>query len=171
MALAAVGWYIDITFMGSGGKYDTYTKRHWVEAADYDAAALVLTGLLTDYGNLSDAVIASYSIGNRFEEDALVLPGVGIYTTNRARVTWGLEGSPTKTAWTDFPAPKAAMFVGKGVAGENNMIVDTALAELLAHMARMGSAAASSITISDGEYVDRAVNGQRVSLKRNKKLV
>lgn len=166
MALISEGFDINITFAGSGGTKDRYTRKYKTDAADAAAAELLLAGLLTDATALSNCVVSGVTITERRIEDAFVAPGVGIYTTDRARITIGIEGHPTKTARIDIPSPKAALFVGNGVAGDGNRTVNTSLAELLAHIARFDASGGADVLVSDGEYANRVVSGKRITVAK-----
>ena len=160
MALVSAGFEMHVMLTDSSGK--DFAKLVYKFIAGTTAATAATNGatIRTRLATVTDAVVRSYSILERFVEDALALPA-NIEIENRALVVARVSGDPTKTANVVIPAPNIGIFQGATGSGRN--IVDTADSNLLTYLGTFQNTGGLA-TLSDGEMLDDTnviVSGKR----------
>lgn len=161
MALVQESFWLNIEMRDSGNNVTSKTFQMTAATAadaETDAAAIIVK-----WKSITDAEVLSYTVSNRFVEDAPIIPSGGVHIENIAEVILQLEGYATKKATLTIPAPKAGIFAG--VTGDNSNVVDTADGDLVAFVASFGSLGDNTLLISDGEHADGIVRGRRVHRK------
>lgn len=165
MALVHSKFKVTFNFVDSGENSTSRTIE--LNAATAVEAATEANALAIDLDAISDAVIASYTIGDVFEEDAFTLPVGSVNVEEAAEITMFLEGFATKKAVFSVPSPVIDIFVG--TSGKNRNIVDgldTLVVNLLENF-KPGFTA----FISDGENAKATlpfVSGKRVHYRSRK---
>lgn len=157
MALTSIGWELAVTLVDNQGNTSTsrYTLFNGATAlppADYTEASAAASALIADLDAVTLAVIKSYSIYERFVEDALTLPGQGVEVEDRAAITVQIEDNPLKRSMLYVPSPIAAMF--QATSGPSALDVDVSNTALQNFVANFNNGGAANATISDGELVD-----------------
>ena len=146
MALVADGFDLIVNLVDSGGNGTTRTYN--LTSADADAAATDAGAVMTALDAITDAVIAGYTLGERFIENALVYP-TDAEVENNARITAKIVGRPNRSATIDIPAPNIGIFTGTTGPARNVVdLADTALQTFLQLFDGSGP-----ITVSDGESI------------------
>lgn len=153
MAVVSSGYELNVTLIDGGSNQSTV--RFALTAADAATAATDAGTILTALGDVTDAVVKSYSIAERFVEDSLTLPANTVHVENRALVTLQLASNPTKTVTIKIPAASEGIF--QGLSGSAFNVVDPNDTELRAYVALFH--AAGEATISDGESVAPSPSG------------
>lgn len=160
MALVSDGFWIDFELVDYAG--NRTSKRYKMTAADYDTAvtdaAIVAPALI----NMTDAVIASYSIQERYVQDALSLPATVNPVSVRAVMTAFINDAGDKKASFDVPSPRIGIFQAALGAGAD--LVDTTDAAVLAYKALFD--VGEQLYISDGESLGGLIGGVRTTTKR-----
>ncbi len=115
-----------------------------------------ITQIITDLEAITDALVASYNVGVRYQEDTAVVGGANSEVENVALISALLDGFIDKRASLRIPAPVIGIFMTATGEGKNIVDVsDTALQTWLAHFETSGE-----ITVSDGESIqDSATAG------------
>lgn len=162
MALVTDGFWLSVSLVDYGGNQ---TNKQWkMRAATAAAAATDAAAVLTALAAVTDAVVAAYSVQERFVEDALSLPAtvnpVSVVASNTAYI----DDAGQKKANFQIPSPKIGIFVG--AIGDNADIVDGADAAFAAYKALFDTTG-GKLYISDGETLGGFLRGVRVTLKRN----
>lgn len=171
MALVSDGFNLVIRLRDSGDNITTRTLE--MTAATFAAAETDAAALVAQYNALTDAEIIGYTVSARFVENAPVIPAAGIQIENTAEIVVNIEGSATKKATFNVPAPAVAddgtgTFFFAGTTGPNSNVVDTAYAPLVAWVGNYGTLGDNRLMISDGEHADGISRGFRVHKKSRK---
>jgi len=160
MALVSNGFFLDVELVDYAG--NKTSKRYQMTAADYDTAitdvAIVMPALI----NVTDAVIASYSVQERYVQDALSLPATVNPVSMKAVLTAFIDDLGDKKASFDIPSPKIGIFQAAIGAGAD--IVDTLDAAVLAYKALFDTG--EQLLISDGETLGGLIGGVRTTVAR-----
>lgn len=152
MALVLQSWELNVTLVDNGG--NSSTLRFILVAADETAADTAVGTILTRLGAVSNAVVKQYTVGKRYVEDNITLPGSGVHVEDRAKIVMNIDGEPLKTVTTYIPAPKTGIFIG--TSGEAADTIDASDADLQAYVATWHDGGLA--TISDGEKVAATPN-------------
>ena len=157
MALVSQGYWMTITLADAGDNRSTIEFQ--MTAPDAATAATDAATILANTQAITDSVVAGYSYGLRFGEDALSLPA-GVQNANKASLTFALA-SPNKKANRRIPGATIGIFVAAVGQGEN--IVDIADPALLtwSQMFETGG----ECLMSDGEVSQTLLAGKRVHAK------
>ncbi len=135
------------------GMIDDYnrktTKRFESVAtmADFPAALAAAATLITDLGNIGEARILWYEVGQRTIYTDSVTVGANI----DEGVTFTIEKEDNNNAPLHLPAPINAIFDGDG----NVILTDTAVTAFISHFLTGGN-----WTFNDGEQGNRLVRGK-----------
>lgn len=164
MALVSAGFEMHVVLTDSSGVDKAKLLYKFNEGTVYADAitngATIRTRLLA----ITDAVISSYSVIERFVEAALALPA-NVEIENRAVIVARINNDPTKTANILVPAPKIGIFQNATGSGRNKIdVVDSDLLTYLGSFQATGGFA----TLSDGEQLDDTnviVDGKRTHRK------
>ena len=158
MALVSDGWFLNVTLVDSGGNSSTLSYN-LVAANAADATAGAAT-VLAELAPITNAVIKSYTLVERFIEDALTLPGAGVNVEERASVVVQLASSPLKRSMVVIPAPAIGIF--QGTSGDPLNTIDPTDADLRSYINLFSDSGSGVATISDGELVDNSSANQGI---------
>lgn len=155
MAIVSNGFELNVTLVDSG--LDTSTLRYDLRKTTYADAltdAQVIVGRLSA---ITRAAVKSYSVVERFSENAMSLPQ-GVNIEERATIVLLVDSTqPGKTATIGIPAPLGTMFVAQSGAGANDIKPDHEA--LVEYVSTWRTGASGLAFISDGETVSAANNG------------
>lgn len=126
------------------------------------ATALTNAGtILTDLNAVTDALVFSYSVSERYAEDTLLYGAAGSEVENIAEIICPLEvaaGEPVKYFAERIPAPNIGIF--QGTEGPEKNLVDLTDAALISYLENAtdetgyGTPGPDAITlVSDGEKI------------------
>lgn len=167
MALTSVGTFINLALVDAAGNKSGMR----IELTYADLAALStgvtagdITGLLTDLNAVTDALIVSYSVGEKFEEDTALYGAAGSEVEAKASISAKVAGQPTKRVTLYMPAPTDGIFLG--ATGEDRNIVDTTDAAIQAWLDNYYAAGANLLKTSDGEQIDNPATAGTFKGKR-----
>jgi len=160
MALVTDGWWLTVEFIDNGANRTTRTIQ--MRAADYATATTDAATIIAALEQASDAVLTSYAVRERFVEDNLLLPGVGVQIENIALMQMEITGNPLKTATFAVPAPNPAVFVS--TSGANANVIDTASATITPTYNLFENTGGVAY-ISDGETATDFLGGKRIHRK------
>lgn len=160
MALVSGGFFLEVGLVDYGGNQTS--KRYEMTAADYDTAITDLPIVMPALINMTDAVIASYSVQERYVEDALSLPATVNPVSVKAVMTAYINDAGDKKASFDVPSPKIGIFQTAIGAGAD--IVDAADAAVIAYVSLFQTG--GQLLISDGEVMGGFIGGIRTSQTR-----
>jgi len=165
MALVSDGFYVYVTLVDNTG--NTATLSYDLVATEAPAAATAAGTIVTNLIAVTNAVVKSYSISERFVEDALNLPGSGVEVEGRASVVVQLSSSPLKSSMIVIPAPRATLFMALEGDGAADIDVGPTNTALRNYVAMFNDGGAGIATISDGETVD--ASAANTGIKRGKR--
>lgn len=160
MALVSQGFWVDFELVDYAG--NRTSKRYEMTAPDYATAVTDVAIVAPALINMTDAVIASYSIQERYVQDALSLPAAVNPVSVRAVMTAFINDAGDKKASFDVPSPKIGIF--QAAIGSGADLVDTTDAAVLAYKALFD--AGEQLFISDGESLGGLIGGVRTTVKR-----
>lgn len=155
----ASGFWLTVTLVDNGG--DKSTLQYELTSADQATAVTDTATILAAIGNMSLSTVQSYNISLRMEENAFAYPASGVENQDKARIVYQLAGS-TKKGALDIPAPDPLIF--NGTSGKQANVVNLSDTPVLVYLALFQ--AAGEALISDGEILDFAVEGRRVSSRK-----
>lgn len=150
MALVSKGYVLNVTVVDNTGNKSN-PEYSLVAATAGDAATATAT-ILAALDAVTDGVIAGYTLGEKFEEDALVLPASGVQVEKYALVTCKIDGEALKTGNLRIPAPNQGIAVG--TSGKAASQIDPNDAALQAYVNLFGTTGVA--TFSDGEHTQIA---------------
>jgi hypothetical protein len=145
MAFNSVGFEATVTFLDRGDNQTT--MRFGVDGADISAAEVIMAANIADIVAVTKAYVVSYSIAEKFTNDAARTKSANGEIEEKATITVNLETAPKK-AVIRIPAPVDTIFAGTD--GELWNTVDGADSLLVAFL---GDFASGGFQISDGEHV------------------
>lgn len=171
MALTSLGYWLAVTLVDNGGNQSTKSyqlRQDATDPADFPAALGDAGAVVASLDAITDAVIMGYQIEQRFAEDALALPAVGVQIENQALLDFAIDGNPFKSATLTIPAPVIGIFAGaSGVLADTVDVADAALVTFVNQFK-----AAGLVYISDGEDADPTAplnSGRRIHRRSNKR--
>lgn len=137
-------------------------------AADYATAIADIPVIVAAVQGVTAAPISSYSLSQRWVQDAFGYPASGVHVEDRAEIIARILDDPVKTAKFYIPAPQADLFVG--LAGPDANRINTAAPDLVT-FAGLYQAGAEAF-ISDGENLEAGstngiLEGKRVHRRSN----
>jgi len=160
MALVSNGFWLDVELVDYAGNQTS--KRYKMTAADYDTAitdvAIVMPALI----NMTDAVISSYSVQERYLQDALSLPATVNPVSMKAVMTSFINDAGDKKVSYDVPSPRIGIF--QAAIGSGADIVDSLDGAVIAYheLFEVGN----QLYISDGESMGGFIGGIRSTVAR-----
>jgi len=160
MAFVSVGWRLTVTLVDRG--LNETTKTYELTSADAAAAATDAAAVMTALAGVSAAAQAKYSLGEVFEDDAVVLPptSADAQVETVASCTTFIDNMGSKKANFGIPAPIVAnVFIS--TSGKNSNIVNTGSAQVIAYHGLFGPG--GEAYISDGEVAGVLIGGVRTS--------
>jgi len=155
---AGTGFFLTVQMIDRNE--DPTSKEYELDVADFAEALGAATEMVGDLMLVSDCEIVGYHIGQRYVENAIVVPSVGEAQT-KARLIIRLAGGNEK-ATIDIPAPKETLFMA--LTGKANKVIDVTNTDLLDFLANFEAAGTSFI--SDGEKMAASglLEGRKVSV-------
>lgn len=163
MALVASGYHSEVTLVDQGGNRSTLGFEFSPSVADFATALAAQIDLNTDLLGVTTATISSYSVSQRYREDALTLP-TDAQVENKASISYTKSGGGLGNL--KIPAPVEAMFVGVPGSGANNNIVLLQYTGLMDYI--FNFTAGGQFTISDGETLIQTVRGKRIHARSSR---
>lgn len=156
MSLDSTGFSLTFTLVDNDG--NETNKLFELQSADYAAALVATSTIITALLNVTDGKISGYQIAQRFAESALTLPTVLTPASEVVSVTARKAGVGNKKANYAIPMPKEAIMSG------NSLIVTNAAVQAFNDLFIAGNQA----YISDGENLADAdpLSGKRVTKYR-----
>lgn len=165
MVFTASGFGATYSFVDNGGNQVTRDYDMKPEVATYADASAAATAMQPLIDALTGATMPKYRVYQEFTNTSFVLPGdAGVQVENTASLTYLLQAVGSKKANLNLPAPVIALFVGNS--GPTANIVNPANEDLIAFNAQF--LAAGAFRLSDGEYIQRFLNGKRVHKRSSK---
>jgi len=161
MALVQTGFYMSVSLIDNGGNRSTL--QYHMRDATYVLASASAPIVIAELQAVTDSVIESWSLQERFGEDSFAYPASGVENENKASITVQLAGAGNGKANIKIPAPKPAIFMDVTGPGANQ--VDVTDTDVLDYVALFQ--AAGKCYISDGETALQIVSGKRISAKNN----
>lgn len=157
MALVAAGFEFSVVLVDSGG--NKAARVFDLTSADMTEALADAAAIVPLLEAVTNAVIQSYRVTQRFAEDAFAYPIGGVNVEELALIVAQVDGQPNKTANFSIPAPVDSIFVQ--VTGPQRNVVDTADPALIAYASIWNPG--SRATISDGESIELPLlSGKRI---------
>ena len=166
MALVQLKWGLEVGLADNSGDISPrFYEMPEAAAADYDTFVIAANALLAALANMTDAVVATYTLKAQFVEDTLVLPASGVENENQAFFSGKIVGDPTDSATQSIPAAKPGIFVSPSGPGAN--VVDMGDGAVITWRGFFDQTG-STWTISDGEnWVSDTVKGKRRHAKNS----
>jgi len=167
MAFVSQGWFLDTTWIDTGG--NTTNRRFELTATDTagDAAAVIadVQTIVAAYIAATDSVLTKQVVGKVTVEDSVTLPSGDVNVEENAQISAKIDGIPNKSAVFEIPAPKNTLFLAPTGEGHNRVdFADTAVANVV-NLYKAGA----QVLISDGEAItDQNIKGRRVHHKSTK---
>jgi hypothetical protein len=167
MAFVSQGWFLDTTWIDTGG--NTTSRRFDLTATDTagDISAVIadVQTIVAAYIAASDAVLIKQVVGQVNVEDSVTLPTGDVNVEENAQISAKIFGTPNKSAVFEIPAPKNTLFVAPTGPGHNQVdFADPAVANVV-NLYKNGA----QVLISDGESItDQNIKGKRVHHKSTK---
>lgn len=154
MALVSDGFGLNVTLVDASG-VNKSTLRFPLDYADWAAfntgvGAGEIDTILNIIGQVTDATILGYTVGQSFVEDTDSVGAAGSEVENVALITCLIDGYVNKYATLRIPAPTDGIFLA--ATGPNRNIVDVDDAAVQAYLSLFENGT-GYCTISDGEYV------------------
>lgn len=162
MAIVSDGFWLDVSLVDYGGNQ---TSKRWKMVAVSAAGAATDAGtVLAALAAVTDAVVAGYSIQERFVEDALSLPATVNPVSVLASNTAYIDNAGQKKFNFSIPSPKIGIFVS--AIGDGADIVDGGDVAFAAYKA-LFDAGTGKLYVSDGERAGGFLRGKRVTHQRD----
>jgi hypothetical protein len=157
MALVSAGFEASVVLVDTGGNKATRTFE--LTAATNAEALTDMATIVGLYQALTNAVVESYRVAEKFIEDAFNYPIGNVNVEELASVVVGVTDKPDDPHTIKIPAPKDLLFVA--ATGKSRNTVDVTVAALLAFMATYNPG--SNATFSDGDTWDGLIHsGKRI---------
>jgi len=151
----AGGWFV--TWVGIDRNNDVARAEFELMATVPADAISQGAAMVLEWEALTQCETVARHISQRYEEDAIVVPSAGERQT-KAVITLRLEGGNEK-AVLEIPAPVETLFVA--LTGDNNKIVNTVHAGLVAFVDNFKTTEDNIAMISDGEHVAEILRGRK----------
>lgn len=129
------------------------TKTYELQSADAAAAATDSAAIIAALVAITGCKLKSYTIGQTFVENALLLPVSGIENENQALLSIRLASDPTKYATHAIPGAIPGLFVSNSGPGAN--VVDATVAALQTYVGLFTTT--NEAYLSDGELADSSL--------------
>lgn len=164
MAFVSQGWFLDTTWIDTGG--NTTQRRFALTATDTagDIAAVIadVQTIVAAYIAASNAVLVKQVVGQVNVEDTVTLPAGDVNVEENLQVSAKIFGTPNKSAVFEIPAPKDTLFVAPTGPGHNLADFADPLLGAIVNLYKNGA----QVTVSDGEVItDQNIRGKRVHHK------
>jgi hypothetical protein len=126
MALTSAGYFCNVTITDASG-VNKANLSYDIVAADIATAKTNAAALVAEVDNVSQGLVVSYRIGEKFEEDTDQTAPAGVQIEDLALVSVVLETDNKKYSFK-IPAPDPALFLD--TTGEDSNVIDTSNANL-----------------------------------------
>lgn len=147
------------SFVDNGGNQVTREYAMKPEVATYETASASAAEMQPLLDALTGATMPKFRVFQEFVNNTFVLPAdAGVQVENQASLTYLLQALGSKKANLNIPAPIIGLFTASS--GPNANIIDIDNAAIIAFSDMF--LAASDFRLSDGEYIQRLLNGRRV---------
>lgn len=148
MALTSQGFEASLVLVDTGGNKATRTFE--LTAATNAEALTDMATIVAAYQALTNAVVESYRVAEKFVEDAFSYPIGNVNVEELANIVVGVTDKPDDPHTIKIPAPKDLLFVA--ATGRSRNTVDVTAVSLLAFMATYNPG--GNATFSDGDTWD-----------------
>lgn len=167
MAFVSQGWFLDTSWVDTGG--NVTTRRFMLTATDTagDISAVIadVQTIVAAYVAATNAVLTKQVVGQINVEDSVTLPAGDVNVENNLQVSAKIFGTPNKSAVFEIPAPKDTLFVAPSGPGHNVADFADPLLAAVVNLYKNGA----QVFISDGEVItDQNIKGKRVHHKSTK---
>lgn len=167
MAFVSQGWFLDTTWIDTGG--NTTTRRFFLtatdNAGDISPVIAAVQDVVEAYVAATGAVLTKQVVGQINVEDSVTLPTGNVNIEDNLQVSAKVFGTPNKSAVFEIPAPKDTLFIAPTGPGHN--VADFA-DPLLAAVVNL-YVDGGQLYISDGETItNQNIRGKRVHHKSTK---
>lgn len=146
MALASVGFFVNVVLADSGGNKSTLRIK--LISADIETAVTDAGAVVAALNPITDAVITSYSVGEQYDESGSHLAAEGVQIENVALVSARILNAQEKWAILRVPAPNIGIFLA--ATGTQSNEVDPADSQLVTYL-NLFVLTTGIATLSDGE--------------------
>ena len=170
MALVSAGFFLTVTLADAGGNKSTL--QYDLQSDTLGDAATDAATILAELAPITDAVVVSYRIGEKFSEDTTFYAVTGVEIENIASVVARIDAAQEKFATLKIPAPNVGIFQAANGSGYNQ--VDGGDADLIAYLNLFQTGANGGVAnVSDGENLVSPgtagnVRGKRIHRKSRK---
>ena len=165
MAFTGSNFGATYSFVDNGGNQVAREYQMKPEIATYADASDAAADMQPLVDALSGATMPKFRVYQEFVNNAFVLPGdAGVQVENTASLTYLLAALGSKKANLNIPAPIIGLFVGSS--GPNANIINPEVQALIDFNAQF--LAAGAFRLSDGEYIQRFLQGKRVHKRSSK---
>jgi len=151
------GYFVTMTVQDRN--LDTATLTFELRATSMVDANADTDTIIAAFDAVSQAVVISYNVQQRFWNDSMGIPASGEVQV-KARVSYQLKDSPEKETF-DIPAPKEEIFYA--LTGKLNKVLDVADLAVIAYANLFRDAGVAYI--SDGESLEYLLEGRKVTAK------
>lgn len=172
MAIVSQGFNASVKLVDAGG--NDSVLRFDVQGATYATALANLQAIVAALDPLTNALVAGYTVAEKFAEDTDQYGAAGSEIENIAQIVSPLE-TTGKYATVKIPAPVDAMFVG--TTGPDRNKVNTSYAALLTYLGLFtdktgyGTPGADAIAlVSDGEKIKPDDANSRPFIEAGKRI-
>lgn len=157
MAIVSTGFFMSVTMQDNGGNLTSV--EYQLTAALYADAVTDSATILAALIAVSDGVVMSYDIRERYDNDTVGFPASGVQAEVSASLTSLINGAGSKKANIRIPMPKSTIFTATSGDGANNVALTNT--NVIAYHALFTTG--QQATISDGEIAGALVSGVRVT--------
>jgi len=162
MALVSDGYHSSASLIDQGGQISTLSYEfNPVTITTLDLALTAQLAMNTALLGLTKSKLKTYSVSQRFSEDALTLP---TEAQNENKMSLSFTKSGFGTGNLKVPAIADGAFVGATGAPNNQIKLDAAIVTGYTDKFKDGD----DYVINDGEFLVELVKGKRVFSKNNK---
>jgi len=162
MTLVSDGYHASVSLIDQGGQVSTLSLEfNPVTVTTLDLALTAQLSMNIAIDNLSKSEIKTYSVAQRFSEDALNLP---TEAQNENKMSLSFTKSGFGTGNLKMPAIEDGAFVGPTGAPNNQILLTAGIVTAYSDKFLDGD----DYVINDGEFLVELVKGKRVFSKNNK---
>jgi len=166
MALVAGAWFLNYELLDSGNDVTSVTRR--LQATDAASAATAAAAHITAVQTVTDAKVVSYSVGQKYVENALTgFSDATVRNSIQAVITASILDQPLKKATVSIPAPKIECFTA--LTGEGSDVVDASPASIVSDFLAEFKTG-GNVYISDGERLDDISNAKGIRVSKYRRL-
>lgn len=165
MAFTGSNFGATYSFVDNGGNQVTREYQMKPEVAVFADAVTAAQGMQPLLDALTGATMPKFRVYQEFVNNTFVLPAdAGVQVENQASLTFLLQALGSKKANLNIPAPVIGIFTASSGPNANIIDIDNAAIQAFADQ----FLAAADFRLSDGEWIQRILNGRRVHKRSNK---